>query len=61
MGEAQKQTTHQETKTTDESQAGEGRKKALNLRLVFFFRPSPSRLSPGRHTVFVLMNELDNA
>ena len=26
-----------------------------------FFRPSPSRLSPGRHTVFVLMNELDNA
>ena len=23
-----------------------------------FFRPSPLRLSPGRHTVFVLMNEL---
>ena len=24
----------------------------------FFFRPSSLRLSPGRHTVFVLMNEL---
>ena len=24
----------------------------------FFSRPSPLRLSPGRHTVFVLMNEL---
>ena len=28
---------------------------------VLFFRPSPLRLSPGRHTVFVLMNELANA
>ena len=26
----------------------------------FFFRPSPLRLSPGRHTVFVLVNELAN-
>ena len=33
----------------------------LNRRPMVFFRPSPSRLSPGRHTVFVLMNELDNA
>ena len=26
----------------------------------FFFRPSPSRLSPGRNTVFVSLNELCN-
>ena len=27
----------------------------------FFFRPTPLWLSPGRHTMYVLMNELDNA
>ena len=30
----------------------------LQAVLPFFFRPSPSRLSPGRNTVFVPLNEL---
>ena len=35
--------------------------EALFFRSSLFFRPSPSRLSPGRHTVFVPMNELSIA
>ena len=32
--------------------------EVLKAFLLFFFRPSPLWLSPGRHTVFVLVNEL---
>ena len=37
-----------------------GREDRESRTQCFFFRPSPSRLSPGRNTVFVPLNELCN-